>query len=388
MSNTGLHPEAYRAAFPHTAERVIYLNHAALSPLPAATVFAVQRSLENRQHFPVDDFLSADFPVLEQTRQRLAQLIGATDNSRIAFTPNTSFALNIIASGFPFVPGDEVLLFDEEFPSNVYPWLVQQMRGVEVRRFSGINGCFTLDDITRALTPRTRILALSAVQFVSGFRADLRTISEICRSNGTFLVVDAIQALGQSPVCVQTDGIDALCSGCHKWLLSPQGLGCMYMSEAFQEQITVTAKGWLSVVSVWDLFDTVQPLNPGMSRFEPGTFNLPAIHGLNESLKLIHEAGPTRIRAHVLELGNRMRAQLEPTSLRLYGPENDENRSAILTFRLPENKSPEAIQTHLFRNRVIASVRNGLLRFSPYFYNTKAEIDAAASILADGLASS
>lgn len=386
MPNTGLHPETYRAAFPHTAERGIYLNHAALSPLPAATVAAVQRSLENRQRFPVDDFLSTDFPVLEQTRERLAQLIGATDGSRIAFTPNTSFALNIIASGFPFAPGDEVLIFDEEFPSNVYPWLVQQARGVQVRRFSGTNGCFTLDDITRALTPRTRFLALSAVQFVSGFRADLRAISEICRANGTFLVVDAIQALGQSPVCVQTDGIDALCSGCHKWLLSPQGLGFMYMSEAFQDKIAVTAKGWLSVASVWDLFDTAQPLNPGMSRFEPGTFNLPAIHGLNESLKLILEAGPARIRTHILKLGDWMRAQLEPTSLRLYGPENENNRSAILTFRLPEGTSADAIQAHLIRNGVIASVRNGLLRFSPYFYNTIAEAETAAGILTKALA--
>lgn len=385
MSESLYGPERFRKNFPHTREPGIYFNHAALSPLPDRTAAAVQRSLESRQKLPVDDFMSLDFPVMEQTRTRLATLIGASGGSRIAFTPNTSFALSIIANGFPFEPGDEVLLYEEEFPSNVYPWLVQQARGVKVQRFSGVNGCFALDDVRRALNPNTRILALSAVQFVSGFRADLPALSEICRANGTFLVVDAIQALGHSPVEVQAWGIDALCSGCHKWLMTPQGLGFLYMSEAFQERIAVTAKGWLSVASVWELFDTEQPLNPGMSRFEPGTFNLPAIHGLNQSLGLLEEAGYDNIRRHVLRLGDLLHEKLEGSGLQLYGPQEPEHRSAIRTYRLPEHIDPHALYETLCRAGLYLSVRNGLLRFSPYFYNTEAETEKAAALVTDCL---
>ncbi|AXJ01105.1 Selenocysteine lyase/Cysteine desulfurase [Cyclonatronum proteinivorum] len=385
MSTSGFNPETYRRHFPHLHDGGIYFNHAALSPLPSATVKAVTQSLERRQHMPVDDFMDTDWPVMAQTREQLAALTGASGPDRIAFMPNTSFALSIIANGFAFEKGDEVLVFQDEFPSNVYPWLLQEARGVKVRCFSGTNGCFTPDDVAVALTSHTRIFAVSAVQFLSGFRADLSSIAKLCRANGTFLVVDAIQALGHSPVSAEADGIDALCAGCHKWLMTPQGLGFLYLSEAFQDRIAVTAKGWLSVASVWDLFDTHQPLNAGMSRFEPGTFNLPAIHGLHKSLELLTETGPENIRRHVLALGAALHTQLEDTPLKRYGPAEETKRSAIITFRLPEHTDTAMFGKRLAEKGLIGSVRNGLLRFSPYFYNTQAEVSKAADIIKDVL---
>ncbi len=380
-SETGsFNPEIYRSHFPHINDGGIYLNHAALSPLPLAVTEAVTASLKRRQQGAIDHF-ETEFPIIENTRYLLSQLIGADGGHQLAFTPNTSFAISIIAQGIDWEPGDEVLLYEREFPSNVYPWLQLKPKGVEVAYLSDDRGKISVPHVKSALKRNTKVLSISAVQFLSGYRADLAEISSLCKANGTKLVVDAIQALGHSPVNVSKLGIDALCCGGHKWLMSPQGIGFMYMSDEFRDQISITAKGWLSVENVWDLFDTNQSLHPNMNRFEPGTYNIPAITGMHEALTIILEAGVENIRRHVLELTDFIISELIRAGLMLYGTHEDENRSAIVSFILPPHINSEDLVRQLGNKKVYVSARSGLLRISPYFYTTRKETERAVTII-------
>lgn len=381
MSSTSqFEPAAYRHLFPHISDGGIYLNHASLSPLPTSVTDAVFDSLSRRQTGTVDHF-ETEYPRIEETRELLSKLIGAEGGRQIAFTPNTSFALNMIAQGLDLKPDDHVLVYEREFPSNVYPWLELQSNGVGVRYLPDENGIITIESVLRHLKPETKLLAISAVQFLSGFRVDLQEISRLCKANGTYLVVDAIQALGHSPIDVRETGIDALCAGGHKWLMCPQGVGFMYMSDEFRDRLKVRNKGWLSVESIWDLFDTGQPLNPEMKRFEPGTFNIPAIMGMRESLKLLIEMGPEAVNNHILKLNSHIISELTGAGLLLYGTQEDTSRSAIVSFMLPDHINSDLLVEQLNKEKVYVSSRSRLLRLSPYFYTLEEEIERAVDVI-------
>ncbi|MCH8556296.1 MAG: aminotransferase class V-fold PLP-dependent enzyme [Balneolia bacterium] len=379
-STTSFNPAAYRDLFPHTQNDGVYLNHASLSPLPSTVIEAVAKSLQRRQNGAVDHF-ETEFPLIEETRRLISRLIGAEGGHQIAFTPNTSFALNIIAQGLELRQGDEILIYEREFPSNVYPWLQLRTNGVEVSYLPDDNGIITTESVSRNLKPETKVLAISAVQFLSGFRADLQEISRLCKANGTYLVVDAIQSLGHCPVDVCDIGIDALCAGGHKWLMCPQGIGFMYMSDEFRDRLKVKNKGWLSVESIWDLFDTSQPVNPEMKRFEPGTFNIPAIMGMRQSVKLLLEIGPAAINSHTLNLNSYIISELTNAGLLLYGTQEDKFRSAVVSFVLPEHIDSNLLAEQLKEERIYVSSRSGLIRLSPYFYTLEDEIKRAVAVI-------
>lgn len=379
-----IQPEQYHHLFPHVAEGGIYMNHAALGPIPTVVMQAVRQALENRQTGGIDSF-DQELPVLNETRERLSRLIGAEGGHQIAFMHNTTTALNMIAGGLDFQEGDEVLLFEQEFPSNVYPWLTQQRRGLRPRFIPSENGCFSLDDIAARITPKTRVLALSAVQFLSGFRAPLPEICELCHQNGVLVIADGIQASGIAPIDVARSGVDAYCSGAHKWLLSPQGIGFMYLRDALRDRLQLTGKGWLSVEDIWDLFNFEQENYADMKRFEGGTYNIPAVFGLCESLKLLEEVGIERIRRHVLGLHHIIEKPLREAGCRLYGSEEEDFRAGIITFALPESASVGQVQRALEREQVYASVRNQKLRFSPFFYTTEAQAERAAAAVLEVL---
>ncbi|MFW6348538.1 MAG: aminotransferase class V-fold PLP-dependent enzyme [Cyclonatronaceae bacterium] len=377
-------PGRYHHVFPHVAEGSIYMNHAALGPIPTVVMQAVRRALENRQTGAIDSF-EQELPVLSETREQLSRLIGAEGGHQIAYMHNTTTALNMIAGGLDFSEGDEVLLFEEEFPSNVYPWLTQRRRGLRPRFIPSQHGGFSLDDIAARITPKTRVLALSAVQFLSGFRAPLPEICELCHQHGVLVVADGIQASGIAPVNVARSGVDAYCSGAHKWLLSPQGIGFMYLNDGLRDRLQLTGKGWLSVEDIWDLFNFEQENYADMKRFEGGTYNIPAVFGLNQSLKLLDEIGIARIRRHVLGLHHIIEKPLREAGCRLYGSEDDAFRAGIITFDLPESVAVDEVQRALERERVYASVRNQKLRFSPFFYTTADQAERAASAVLEVL---
>ncbi|MCH8568573.1 MAG: aminotransferase class V-fold PLP-dependent enzyme [Balneolales bacterium] len=366
----------FRSLFPHlnNTQKSIYFNHAALSPLPKSATNAIMENLESRQCGEIDAFEQI-FPIINATRQMLSDLISANSADDIAFMPNTSFGLSAIAAGLPLEAGDRILVYEQEFPSNVYPWLSLLEKGIEVDFIPANIFRLNAATVEQYIRPKTKLFSVSAVQFLSGYPAPLQELGELCKANNMYFIVDAIQAAGNRPVNVQNAGIDALCCGCHKWLMGAQGLGFMYAGEQLRQELKLVSKGWLSVENIWDLFNTKQKLHPGMQRFEPGTFNLPAISGLHESLKIIKIANPEIIAEHTLNLGNHLMTGLQKAGFRLYG-NFERPQSAISSYKIPDKIDPRNLYNKLKENDIHVSIRNELIRFSPYFYNTRYEADA------------
>lgn len=364
----------WRDEFPFCLKENYYLNHAAISPLPARTIKAVEKSLSNRTDAPVESF-EKDDEAIEQTRSLAARLINAPSPDDITFISNTTHGLNIIANGFPFEKGDEILLHPMEFPTNVYPWLNLKDQGVNVRFMADENGTVSIENLLKHLSPKTKMVALSMVQFISGYLADIKEICRICHGRGIYVVVDGIQAAGCVPIDVQESGVDALCAGGHKWLMSPQGTGFLYMTPEFRDMLTLAQAGWLSVEEPWDFFNRNQKIKTCGRKFENGMPNVPGLYGLGASLSLILEAGPAGMFKHISSLGDILAEGLTRHGFTLYTDISNECRSGITTFRLPDRINPDAFLNRLFSVNVFISVRDGYIRFSPHFYNTVSDIE-------------
>lgn len=369
--------EELRSHFPHT-EHGIYLNHAATGPLSRAVVDAIHRYLEQRHLSNIDNF--ADFlPIVEETKQRLGRLLGAGPD-RVEFAPNTSAALNVLANGLAWQPGDRIALPGCEFPANIYPFLNQQRHGVEVDFIPHREGTFSLGDIEETLTPRTRLLSLSWVQFLSGYRADLEAIGRLCRDRGIIFCVDAIQGLGALQLDVEACHVDFLASGGHKWLMGAQGLGFLYVSEQLQEQIAPAA-GWLHGPVDWDnFFDYALTFHPDASRFRLGTLNNIGIAALHAALGLYFAAGPAWCQEQVLARAGELASGLASLGFERYGTPKPEHASGIVTVK---HSDADALLSHLKEYGVEASVRNRMLRFSPTYYNSPREVESALEAVSE-----
>src|SRR5215213_3120582 len=234
-----------RSLFPIT-ERAIYFNHAAISPPPTTTIRAIEAQLKD-----VNENGSANFrnwlAVKEQARQLLANLLGARAE-QVAFVRNTSDALSTVANGLTWKPDDNIVTFRCEFPSNIYPWLrVRDAFGVEVRLCEERGGRIDFAELSSLIDHHTRVVSISHVQYASGFRVDLKRLGRVARQHDALFVVDAIQALGVIPVDVEAEFIDVAAGAGHKWLLAPEGVGYLYLSDRARERIQPTLVGWVSV---------------------------------------------------------------------------------------------------------------------------------------------
>ena len=365
-----------RALFPHT-EETVYLNHAATGPLSRPVMDAVQRFLEERHRTNIENFFEVQ-PVMEAARRRLGRLVGAAPE-RVAFMPNTSTGLNVLAGGLGWQAGDRVAVPACEFPANVYPFLNLRTRGVAVDFIPHREGTFTVEDVARTLTPRTRLLSLSWVQFLSGFRADLAAIGRLCRDRDVLFCVDAIQGLGALQLDAPACGIDFLACGGHKWLMATQGTGFLYVTEGLQAQLQPQA-GWLHGPVDWEhFFDYELAFHEDAGRFHLGTPNSLGIVALNAALGLYFEAGPAWCEAQVLERAGALAEGLARQGLARYGPVEGAPASGIVTVRHPQ---PEALVEQLKARGVVASVRNRLLRLAPTYYNDAGDVEAALEAVA------
>ena len=370
----------YRSLFPHTEQGVIYLNHAAVSPLSTRVLRAQVGHLQDRSSGKIETYCD-DVKQIEETRRCVQRLINAESIDRIALAGNTSDALNVIAAGLDWNPGDRVLLNDLEFPSNIYPYYHLKSQGVEIDFIHCPDGRVTPEAIYASLRPRTRILAISAVQFLSGYRAELAVLGEVCRSRGILLIVDAMQAVGGVTVDVQAMKIDGMAAGAAKWQMGPQGIGFLYLTEELQARIHQKYLGWLSVENPWDFFRFDQALAPTARRFEGGTINIPGMWGMHAALSTLLEVGPQVIESHILALTAGLLDEFRETEgVKLYSPEALGERSGIVTIVPPNDVDPAAAFEELSRRKVFLSLRGGKLRFSPHFYNSMDEIRTAASI--------
>lgn len=370
--------ETLRALFPVT-KRAIYLNHAAVSAPPVTTIEAVQSQLAD-----VSENGSVNFrkwlAVRESARQLIAGMLGASPE-QIAFVRNTSDGLSTVANGLDWRPGDNLVTFRHEFPSNLYPWLrLRDVLGVEVRRCEERDGRADLGELINLIDNRTRIVAISQVQYASGFRADLRRLGRAARARDALLVVDVIQALGVIPIDVEAELVDVAAAACHKWLLTPEGVGLLYLSERARERIQPTLVGWTSVPNPEDYGNYQQGWNKGTLAWETGTSPIALIHGLEASLKLLRRIGISRIQAYLEALTDHLCQQLLKKNYRIVSSRRPGEKSQIVCIQHSRFSSTE-LYSQLKKRNIITAPRADRLRISPHFYNTLADIDELVSAL-------
>ena len=374
-----------RSLFPYLASGHVYLNHAATSPLATPVVDALSAHIANRATGEIDTY-GDDLPMIKEWRKNVCRLINAEGPERIGFAMNTSDALNIVAAGLPWRDGNHILLNNAEFPANLHPFLHLRRHGVQVDVMQVENGIVTPEIIARALRPDTRLLAISAVQFLSGYRADLEAIGALCRDRSILFVVDGIQAVGAVPIDVQAMHIDCLAAGAQKWQMSPQGTGFLYVTDDLQSSITQQHVGWLSVATPWNFKDLDQELDGSARRYEGGTLNITGMHAMNAALTMLLEVGVDAIAGHILTItGVLMQALTGIEGVHCVTPADPNRRAGIVTVRPPAGLRAEELAVHMRNAGVTIAVREGLLRFSPHFYNTPDEMQRAASALKDAI---
>lgn len=368
-----------REEFP-VARHWAYLNHAAVAPLPRRAVdrvasTALDVSAHGDRHWPERNAEA------ERVRGLATRLLGAREPREVAFVENTSGALSIVAEALPWQAGDNVVGALCEFPSNVYPWMRLADRGVELRMVPERDGGLDLDELAGTLDERTRVLALSWVQYASGYRADLARLGRLCRERGVLFVVDVIQGLGALALDVERDMVDVAAGSAHKWLLGPEGIGLLWISERVVDRLRPLRSGWRSVRDMldWTTFDPTPAA--GARRFESGTLNVLGIRALGGALEILLEAGPEAIERRVLALADRAAAGLAERGLEVIGRRRPEERSGIVAAVDPRRPAEEHFERLLARGVVVAC-RAGRLRVSPHFYNTEEEIER----LLDGVA--
>lgn len=363
-----------RALFPLT-QSVVYLNHAAISPPPAPTVEAVEAQLRDVAQNGSLHYRSW-VAVKERTRKLAAEMIGARPE-QMAFMRNTSDGLSTVANGLRWRTGENVVTFRREFPSNVYPWLrLREAYGVEVRMCEEHGGRIDLNELISLIDEQTRVVAISHVQYGSGFRVDLERLGRAARRHDALLVVDVIQAMGALPVKVETDLIDVAAGACHKWLLTPEGLGLLYLSDRTRERIEPTLVGWTSVTDPEDYGNFEQEWKRGALAWETGTAPNALIHGLEASLRLLTETGIERIAAHLYDLTDYLCERLAERHYEIISSRHVDEKSQIVCLRPKSGWTPMTLYAHLKKRNIITAPRAGRLRIAPHLYNTTQEIDA------------
>jgi selenocysteine lyase/cysteine desulfurase len=366
--------------FPWTAETT-YLNNASIGPLPERTRrvlddFTAQRTAPHRlSDRALHDMLAA-------ARTSIARLLNAQVNE-IALCPNTTMGLNVAAVSLPIKGGETVLVSDREFPSNVYPWLLLRERGVDVEMAPTTTQGWPDEDhlLERITDPRVRVLAISYVQFSNGFRADLARLSTACRDTDTYLVVDAIQGLGQCPLDVRSVPVDMLASGGQKWLLSPWGSGFLYVRRDLVPQLDPPIAGWMSFEGTDDFtrlteYDTT--FRQDARRFEIATLPFQDMLGMAESVGLLLEIGVDRIEDHLRAVRHPLLAAHVRGDIDVVSPTDGVHESAIVCVRTPNIAEAHS---RLRRAGVVCVMREGAIRLSPHCYNTVDEIEKVVDVL-------
>ena len=368
----------YRAEFPIT-QRFTYLNHASHGPMSQR----VRRALDGFLDLAVHTEHAHDetsFRKMDECRALLAGMLRC-EAGEIGMGYDATFGLNVAAHGLDLRAGDEVLLSDVEFPANVYPWLALRRKGVKVRFFKAWEGFADLESIERRITPRTRILALSWVQYFNGYRTDLKATSDLCRQRGIFFVVDGMQGVGALDLNVRQAGVDFLSAGGVKWLLSPHGSGFFFVSKRMLPRLKPSFAGWLGVDwnTDWEnLRDYRRKPFSDARKFELGSHPYQDIYGFREALGMLAEVGMKRVENSILRLTGRLLDYLRDSPYKIRSSLAARHRSGIISFT---GKRDNALMEALKREKIIVSYREDGVRVSPHFYNSDEEVDRLIAVL-------
>ncbi|MEQ1945756.1 MAG: aminotransferase class V-fold PLP-dependent enzyme [Bryobacteraceae bacterium] len=362
-----------RPNFPVT-ERLIYLNHAAVAPLSRPAAEAMQWLAQDALDWGSLHYAKW-LETYEGLRRAAARLVNGTPEE-IALVKNTSEGIATLAMGLDWRPGDKIVCFEEEFPANQYPWRKLEAKGVRIQWLRVTDPLDKIDEAAEG----ARLLAISFVQFLTGYRADLVKIGEICRRRGAIFFVDAIQGLGAFPLDVQAANIDALSADGHKWMLGPEGCGVLYISRRLQEQVEPVEFGWTNAASSNDYASRdLTPWNDAR-KYECGTLNTIGCYGLRASVDFLLATGVERIAPVVQSLADQLASGARAKGYELLGERTPETGAGIVSIRKTGVDSV-AICAKLRENGVITAPRAGWVRTSPHFYLLPEEIDRVVELL-------
>ncbi|MEP6924780.1 MAG: aminotransferase class V-fold PLP-dependent enzyme [Pyrinomonadaceae bacterium] len=362
-----------RQLFPITKEWV-YLNHASCSPPPATAIEAMNKQLHDVQmngSLNYHNWVAAK----ENCREMTANLLNVR-SEQIAFLRNTSDGLSCIANGLKWNAGENIVTFQNEFPSNVYPWRrIRDAYKVELRFCPERHGRIDLDEFCRLIDDKTKVVAISAVQYASGFRADLPKIAKAARAVDALFVVDVIQAMGANPLNAEVDLFDAAAGAFHKWMLSPEGIGFLYLSDRARARIEPTLVGWISALHHEDFNDFEQEFKPGALAWETGTFASSLFYAVEDCLKLFDALGVEKINAYLLELTDFLCENLDREKYEIVSSRLTSEKSPIVCLQSKMGFSAGEIAATLRRQKIIVIPRGDRIRISPHIYNTKEDIE-------------
>lgn len=369
--------EKVRELFPYIKKGKIYFNHASTGPISLRVLNRLSELLKERSEDEMDDY-TARMQAAEESKNILSEMINC-DTDRLAFVDNTSNGINIVAQGVRWKKGDRVLLNDLEFPANVYPFLNLEKEGVIIDFIKSMNGRVTADDVIANIKEDTRLVAISYVQFLTGYRADLQKIGGVCKEKGIIFSVDGIQGLGAIRPDVKKYNIDFLSAGTQKWLLGLQGAGFIYISKKLQDEIEPKFVGWLGVKDAWNLLSYDLTFLDTAERFQTGTINTFGLFAVHESLKLFKEFGFDEAEKNVLSNSRYLIESLQGIGIDpILKDCSDSNIAGIVSFK---HQNAGTLFKRLSEKNVVAAMREGMVRLSPHFYNTREEIDKVIEIL-------
>lgn len=364
--------------FPVIGRRT-WLNHAAISPWPEPVSKAMQDFVsDNASQGPLG--YGRWLQVEQRLRELAPALLGQENADDIALVSNTSTGLNRIARGLDWQAGDSVVFMAEDFPSNTLPWMALERLGVQPRPVS-LDTHDPERSLIAAIGPSTRLLAVSSVHYENGHRLDLARLGEACSRHGVLFCIDAIQHLGALPLDVDQVQADFVVAGSHKWLLAPEGLALFWSRPEARALLDVVEPGWRMFP---DPFNFSRPdWTPPNSarRFEPGTLNTAAIHGLEASVSLLVEQGMDRVGSALLDRTDLLTEALESVPrIWLTSPIAREHRAGIVSLVI-DGVDPESALAQLTLHGIHAAIRGRCLRLSPHFYTPMQQLEAAIDVI-------
>lgn len=371
--------EQIRRLFPAT-EKYTYLNSAAVAPLPTAAVEAVYSQLKD-----VSENGSANYTDWMATKNRARELVGEMLNvkpEQIAFMRNTSDGFACVANGLQWRKGDNIVTFAKEFPANFYAWRrIRDVFDVELRLCGERDGRIDLDEFINLIDADTKLVSISAVQFASGFRADLERIGAAARRADALFAVDIIQGFGAMPFDLPAQLVDIAAGASHKWLCSPEGCGILYLSERARERVEPSLVGWISVEEPWDFEDFEQSFKPNALAWETGTSGSSLFYGLEQSLKLLQTTGAGNIENYLENLSDYLCELLAGKDYEITSSRRKNEKSQIVCIKHRSGLTSVEIAKRLENEKIIVSPRGDRIRIAPHFFNNQEDVERLIEFL-------
>jgi len=366
--------EQIRSELPITS-KYIYLDHAAVGPLPTKVAEAAKRVVDEKCEG--DLHWQSWEETVEATRESIAALIGGT-TGEVALVHSTSDGLAIVANGLSYEKGANIVTCDMEFTSNLFPWqALTRRQSLELRVVRNRDGKLLMEDFSNVIDSHTRLVAVSHIQYSNGFKINLGELSKIAHASGAYIVTDGVQAVGQMPVDVSKLGLDFLATSGYKWLLSPISTGFLYVRSGLLEELWPTIVGYRSDENPMEFdFREFRPARTAR-RYEDGQLNFPGFAGMNQAIRFLQGVGLETIWSRILSLVDRLTDGVgRSKEVQVRSCLDQESKTGIVNIGCGD---ASLVAERLLKRGIVTSVRGGGLRISPHFYNTENEIDALIS---------